>query len=86
MSRTTPRSEDTTPTRREIADDVRSLSSSPLLYVGAITIGVSSKIVSLSGLIGLEGALATFVVALALLWGQLAVLSYFGWTSPNGRC
>lgn len=68
---------------RELIDSVRSLSASPLLYVGAITVVLANEVVELAGLTDLSAVAGVFVTALALLWGQLAVLSYLGWADAS---
>jgi len=70
----------------ELPDSVRRLSASPLLYVGAVTVVLANELVELAGLSDLPAVAATFAAALVLLWGQLAVLSYFGWADASPGC
>lgn len=65
-------------TERPNGDDlfatVRSLTASPLLYIGAITVVVAIEVAELLPVTDFWMALATFPVSLALLYGQLALL------------
>jgi hypothetical protein len=86
MARTSPSTDDAAESLGEVRADVRSLAASPLPYVGALTVVLSNEVVELSPLTDLPAMAAIFVTTLALLYGQLAVLSYFGWANADGCC
>lgn len=84
MSRSSPSTTDGTASLAEAIADARALAGSPLLYVGALTVVLANEVVELAALTGLSAVVAIFVAALALLYGQLAALSYVGWADATG--
>lgn len=84
MSRSSPSTEDGAASLADAITDARALTASPLLYVGALTVVLSHEIVELSPLSDLSATVAIFFTALAVLYAQLAALSYFGWADARG--
>lgn len=78
---------------RSLYRTARSMTASPLLYIGAVTVVVGNGLVDLlvdGGYVSTTvGALALFPVALALLYAQLLALAYYRRgrdREPPGRC
>ena len=75
---------------RQITSRARSMTASPLLYIGAITVVVANEIIEWLVewylLPEFYGALALFPIVLALLYGQLAVLAVYERKGYQRRC
>jgi hypothetical protein len=65
----------------EARAQVRAMVSSPLLYVGAVTVVVANELVEWlvgwAGLAEVVGTLLLFPVTLAVLYAQLVLLAYY---------
>ncbi|WP_436927766.1 hypothetical protein [Halosimplex amylolyticum] len=66
--------------------EAKSMAASPLLYIGAITVVVGLEIVELLPLSDTLTALSLFPIALALLYGQLALLALLRRRGYAGMC
>lgn len=58
-----------------LVDDAQSMTASPLLYIGALTVAVGHEIVSWFPLSETGAVLALVPVVLVLLYGQLIALA-----------
>ncbi|QLH80715.1 hypothetical protein [Halosimplex pelagicum] len=64
--------------------EAKSMTASPLLYVGAITVVVGTEVAEWLPLSDFHSTLALFPIALALLYGQLGLLAYLRRRSYGG--
>ncbi|WP_135364737.1 hypothetical protein [Halosimplex halophilum] len=66
--------------------EAKSMTASPLLYVGGITIAVGTTVVEWLPLSDFHSALAAAPVALVLLYVQLTLLAYLRRRGSVGGC
>lgn len=66
--------------------EAKSMTASPLLYIGAVTVVVGLEVAELLPLSDTLTALAVFPIALALLYGQLTLLALLRRRGTGGGC
>lgn len=66
--------------------EAKSMTASPLLYIGAVTVAVGTTVTEWLPLGDFYSALAMFPVALVLLYGQLTLLAYLRRRGYGGGC
>lgn len=65
---------------------VRTMTASPLIYIGAVTVVGAHELVGWLPLSERYAILALLPITLALLYGQLAVLAYYERTDHRRDC